>query len=120
MTSYLWRGKIYTSLANAPQAMIDTLVQRGLAHRGLEVREEPDSGSASSAGGRNRHYEPDDLTIIDRLGPAREEDLNERGIFTIEDLANADLDVVEAIDGVSRAMAVAWIAEAQSLLEGAA
>ncbi len=61
----------------------------------------------------------EDLTVIDRLGEARQEDLNERGIFTIEDLANADLDVVESIEGVSRTTAVAWIAEAQSILEGA-
>jgi predicted flap endonuclease-1-like 5' DNA nuclease len=108
MTSYVWKGKIYTSLTKAPEAMIAALSERGLL---------PGSGDTAAGNGPDRHH--DDLTILDKLGPARAEDLNERGIYTFQDLADADLDVLEAIDGVSRTTAVAWIAEAQSILEGA-
>ena len=109
MTFYVWQGKIYASLVEAPEEMRASLSERGLL---------PSSGGAAAAGGHQRPY--DDLTIIDKLGPAREEDLHERGIRTIQELAEADLDVLESIDGVSRITAVAWIAEAQAILEDAA
>lgn len=109
MTSYVWQGKIYSSLMTAPEEMVTSLRNRNLL---------PPGGDPAVVGGRQRH--DDDLTIIDKLGPAREEDLHERGIRTIQELAEADLDVLESIDGVSRITAVAWIAEAQAILEDAA
>lgn len=110
MTSYVFHGKIHTSLASAPQALIDSLADRGLIPAPNDPVQPPlvvDNDPPA-----------DDLTVIKGLGAARAKQLNDVGIHALDDLANADPNLLEKIDGISLANAVDWVNEASSIARG--
>lgn len=114
MTAFLWQGAIYTSASQMPFEGRVLLVERGLAEPFIPQETKPlgrDDGNAS------QEKLTDDLTEISGLGQSRKARLNRIGILTFRDLADADRDVIESLEGVTRTMATAWIAEAISITE---
>ncbi|MBE2223851.1 MAG: helix-hairpin-helix domain-containing protein [Anaerolineae bacterium] len=112
MTAYVWQGKIYSDPYHGPNEMRESLRERGLF-----PGEKPVAAPNTDINPQMPPVTADDLTAIDNLGAKSAAALNELGIHTFADLANADLDVLSTIDGVSRNKAIAWVAEAETLLE---
>ena len=78
----------------------------------------PAGDAAPAAGAEPAH---DDLTLIRGIGPAFQKRLNDAGIMTFEQLANADPQSLEAggIEGVGVDLP-SWIEQARALATGSA
>lgn len=58
-----------------------------------------------------------ELTDINGVGPAKAETLRENGYESVEDVANADEEELEAVDGVGDDRALEFIVSAQNLVD---
>ncbi len=63
---------------------------------------------------------PDDLTLIPEIGPSRARNLNDAGIFTLEQLAGADLQMLKEVfkDKGKAPDFKMWVREAKKLISG--
>lgn len=113
-------GEIYISGNETAQAAMTRAVKQALGNGQIEVVDTSIETEAEPVAISAEFFdepvapEPDDLTVLDGLGPSTAKKLAQRGVTTFEELAAASADDLKGV-GASAETISAWIETAQEM-----